>query len=249
MNARPTSLPREQANQLMRDEYQRCAELFASLDVADFERATECPGWDVRQMAAHILGMAEMVASMRETRRQQRIAVRRASSPAMVVDELTALQVDERADWSGARISARFAARWPKAAAGRRRVPGFIRRRSMYGARLNGSDETWTLGYLMDVILTRDPWMHRADISRAVCRPMVLTAEHDGVLVADVVAEWSERHGKDYRLHLTGPAGGDWQVGVNGPELELDAVEFCRVVSRRQGSVGLDYLLSTEVPF
>jgi hypothetical protein len=69
------------------------------------------------------------------------------------------------------------------------------------------------------------------------------------VLVADVVAEWSRRHGKDYTLHLTGAAGGTWTVGANGPHIELDAVEFCRVLSKRPGGATLDAVLSTEVPF
>jgi hypothetical protein len=32
---------------------------------------------------------------------------------------------------------------------------------------INGVPEPWTLGYLIDVILTRDPWMHRMDIAAA----------------------------------------------------------------------------------
>jgi hypothetical protein len=70
----------------------------------------------------------------------------------------------------------------------------------------------------------------------------VLTADHDGVLVDDVVHEWAERHGEPFTLHLTGPAGGTW--GSGGPKLEFDAVEFCRSISGR-GTAPFD----TEVPF
>ena len=66
------------------------------------------------------------------------------------------------------------------------------------------------------------------------------------MLIADVVAEWAERHGQPYRLHLTGPAGGTWSAGSGGPELELDAVEFCRVLSGRGAGEGL---LAQQVPF
>lgn len=48
------------------------------------------------------------------------------------------------------------------------------------------------------------------------------------------------------RLTLTGAAGGCWSFGAGGPSIELDAVEFCRVVSRREPGTGL---LDTEVPF
>ena len=75
---------------------------------------------------------------------------------------------------------------------------------------------------------------------------MVLSPAHDGRLVADVVAEWSRRHGHAYTLTLTGPAGGRWQVGERGENLELDALDFCWTVGSRQVRTGL---LATEVPF
>ena len=85
---------------------------------------------------------------------------------------------------------------------------------------VNGAEEPWTFGYLFETILTRDTWMHRIDTAEATGRPLVLTADHDGVLVADLVAEWAARHGAPFALHLTGPAGGTWSVGTGGEELE-----------------------------
>lgn len=246
MTALTASLDRATAMQLAATEYRRCAELLTSLDEREWATPTDCPGWDVRQMAAHMLGMVEMAASMREGIRQSKVAT---IDGRFDIDELTDLQVRERSDWCGARIAEQYAERSPAAVKGRRRTPWFIRRRPIPPMTINGSPEVWTMGYLFDVILTRDPWMHRMDISRVLGRTPELTADHDGVLVADVVAEWSRRHGKDYTLHLGGPAGGSWTVGVNGPHIELDAVEFCRVLSRRPGDVTLEALLSTEVPF
>jgi hypothetical protein len=84
-------------------------------------------------------------------------------------------------------------------------------------------EEPWTIGYLIDVILTRDPWMHRIDISRATGALPVLTPEHDGVLVDDVVRKWAQRHGQPFVLNLAGPAGGSWTIGkgaeIAGPGL------------------------------
>jgi hypothetical protein len=77
-------------------------------------------------------------------------------------------------------------------------------------------------------------------------QPMMLTAAHDGRLIADVVAEWSRRHGKPCRLTLTGLAGGSWQSGPSGEHLELDALDFCWTVSGRQPGTGL---LATPVLF
>jgi len=161
-------------------EYQRCADLLRSLDSRGWAAPTACPAWDVRQMAAHMLGMAEMAASIREGSRQRRAATVNGN---VDVDRLTALQVSERSGWSGPAISDRFAARAPKAVTGRRMTPGFIRRRTMIGGVINGVEEPWTLGYLIDVILTRDPWMHRLDICTALDRTPHLTADHDGVIV------------------------------------------------------------------
>ncbi len=109
--------------------------------------------------------------------------------------------------------------------------------------------EKWRLGYLIDTIYLRDLWMHRVDASRATGRPLELTAEHDGRIVADVVREWSERHGKPFELVLSGPAGGHYSSSAqsDGSEhLELDAVEFCRVLAGRAEGEGL---LATIVPF
>ncbi len=241
---RTPALPRHVAMRLAATEYQRFADLLGTLRPGDWARPTDCPGWDVRTIAAHALGMVEMAASIRENNRQLRLARHRGG---VFIDALTGLQVDERQHMTPEQITGRFAARALKAARGRRRAPGFIRRRVMPELqRVGGRDEVWTIGYLIDVILTRDPWMHRADIARATGAAHVLTADHDGVLIADVVAEWAARHRQPYTLHLTGPAGGTWGGGEGGPLIETDAVEFCRVLSGRGHADGL---LAVQVPF
>jgi len=241
---RVAALPREVAMRLAATEYQRFADMLRSLGPGDWAKPTECPGWDVRAMAAHALGMVEMAASIRETNRQLKLARSRGE---VFIDALTALQVDERAGMTPAQITARFAARAPKAARARRRTPGFVRRRTMPDRQqVGGRQEAWTIGYLVDVILTRDPWMHRADIARVTGADLVLTTGHDGVLVADVAAEWATRHGQPCTLHLTGPAGGTWCHGGGGPLIETDAVEFCRALSGRGPADGL---LAVQVPF
>lgn len=241
---RTAALPRGTAMRLAAAEYQRFLETLRALGPADWGRPTECPGWDVRAMAAHALGMVEMAASIRENYRQLKLARSRGG---VFIDALTALQVEERAGMTPAQITERFATRAPKAARARRRTPGLIRRRIMpIPQQVGGHEEAWTLGYLIDVILTRDPWMHRADIARATGAPHVLTAGHDGVIVGDVVAEWAARHGQHYTLHLTGPAGGSWTSGHGGPLIETDAAGFCRVLSGRGHASGL---LTIQVPF
>lgn len=237
---RTSALDRDTAMRLAETEYERVVALLDGLAPQDWAKPTDCPAWDVRAMAAHMLGMAEMSASIRESMRQVKAAEKRGG---VFIDALTDLQVAERVDMSPAGIAARYAEVAPRAVKGRRRTPWFVRRTRMGAAQvMNGIEEAWTLGFLIDVIMTRDPWMHRIDIARTTGAPLVLTADHDGVLVDDVVREWAERHGQPFTLHLTGPAGGTW--GSGGPALEFDAVEFCRALSGR-GTAPLD----TEVPF
>src|SRR5262249_26672641 len=156
----------------------------------------------------------------------------------------------ERTCGTPGQITDRSAAGAGGAVAGRRRTPPFVRSRTMPQLQdMNGAQEPWTFGYLIDVILTRDPWMHRLDIAAATGTEPQLTADHDGVIVADVVAEWADRHGKDFELTLTGPAGGTWRARAHGPSWTLDAVDFCRAIARRPASTTVDDLLNTEVPY
>ena len=241
---RAAVLSHDAAMHLAAAEYQRFADMLAALRRGDWTMPTECPGWDVRAMAAHALGMVEMAASVREGNRQVRHA-RRAGG--LFIDALTALQVEEHAHLTPTQITGRYAALAPKAARARHRVPGFIRRRTLpIPQQVGGRSEDWPVGYLLDVILTRDPWMHRVDIARATGAGHVLTADHDGSIVADVVTEWAGRHGQPFALRLTGPAGGSWASGGGRPLVQLDAIEFCRILSGRGHGDGL---LATQVPF
>jgi uncharacterized protein (TIGR03083 family) len=242
--SRRPALDRALAMQLAAAEYDRFVTLLRSLEADDWARPTECPGWDVRAMAGHVLGMTEMATSLRASLAQNAAAARAGGG----IDALTAHQVRRNAGLTTAELVDRFAAVAPRAVRGRRRMGGLLRRMTLPEDQVvGGRTERWTFGFLLDVVLTRDPWMHRVDISRAIGRDMELTPAHDGVLVADVVAEWATRHGRPYRLRLTGPAGGEWSSrDLAREELVLDAVEFCRVVSGRERGSGL---LAQQVPF
>ncbi|WP_244976007.1 maleylpyruvate isomerase family mycothiol-dependent enzyme [Nocardia huaxiensis] len=243
---RQPALDRPAAMALAATEYERITAAVARLRPDDWGKPTDCTEWTVHQMISHVVGMAAMAASVRENLRQNRIASKRPHGEAEMIDALTALQVREFGRRAPEELLALLRELGPKAARGRRRAPGLIRRRSMPESLVvNGIAEEWTFGYLIDVILTRDPWMHRIDLSRATGHDHDLTAEHDGRIVDDVVREWAQRHGKPYRLTLTGPAGGSWGSS-DGEALELDAIEFCRILSGRGTGEGL---LATQVPF
>jgi uncharacterized protein (TIGR03083 family) len=241
-----SAFDRGTAMRLAADEYVRLADLFADLTPEEWHRPTECPGWDVRAMAGHCVGMAQMVTSLRETGRQlvrSTVAARRSGRPQ--IDELTDLQVREHAGLPDHAVATAMRRTGRAAVEGRRRAPRLVRAATFVDDSA-GAKEKWRVGFLFDTILTRDPWTHRGDVCRATGRELVLTPEHDGRIVADVVAEWARRHGRPFSLTLTGPAGGHWQAGTDGEVWELDAVEFCRILSGRAAGEGL---LATAVPF
>jgi uncharacterized protein (TIGR03083 family) len=238
-------LRHREAMRLAATEYSRVVSAAEQLSPEDWSKPTDNPLWDARAMLAHVLGMMEMVASVREMVRQQTAAGKAAKrSGAYPIDELTELQVQKHADDSPAELVARLRATAPKAVRGRSRVPGIMRALPMDpGPPVEGK---WKMGYLLDVILTRDPWMHRVDLSRATGREFVTTEDHDRRLIADVVAEWARTHGQPFTLVLAGPAGGTYTQGDDGERYELDAVEFCRILSGRGTGTGL---LTQGVPF
>jgi uncharacterized protein (TIGR03083 family) len=103
-----------------------------------------------------------------------------------------------------------------------------------------------SLRHLNVSVYNRDIWIHRVDICRATGRALELSAEHDGRIVEDVVAEWAAKHRRPFRLQLEGPAGAVYVQGTGGDKLRLDAVEFCRALSGRTPGTGL---LATPVLF
>jgi uncharacterized protein (TIGR03083 family) len=247
---RRSALDRDVAMRLAATEYDRFLDQLSTLSPSDWAARTACPAWDVRELATHVLGMAEMSASLREQLHQTRASGRAAkASGAPLINELNALQVRERARLTPDQVVERFAKVGPRAAKGRRRTPGLLRGRTMPGEQPTGPNapgEPWSFGFLIDVVLTRDTWMHRIDIARATGLEPVLTADHDGVLIDDAVREWGGRHAQPCTLVLTGPAGGSWTFGSGDLALSADAVDFCRSVSGRDPLPGL---LATPVPF
>lgn len=241
-HARRPQLDRDVAMRLAATEYARVADLLDGLTAQQWAAPTDCPGWDVRAMAGHMLGMMQMVASVPELMRQQATATRRAKRDGgMMIDALTGLQVEKNAALSPTELVAEVRATAPRAVRNRRRTPAVLRAQTMQ----DETDGWWTFGYLFDVILTRDPFMHRVDISRATGVPMEESADHEGVIVDDVVREWAGRHRMPYVLELSGPAGARWQEG-DAERVAMDPFEFCRAISGRAPATGL---LSTQVPF
>lgn len=232
------------AEQIARAVNERLLALLEQLQPADWEAPTECPGWTVSDMVGHIIGAAKAGGSFRETVRQQLWAMRhKGEYDGNDLDATNALQVrDHQGLTPSDRVEALRAA-LDKAVAGRMHFPRPLRRIRVTlaptGSTAEGMPSSLTLGHLMEVIYTRDVWLHHVDIARATGRPLPLDEAVDGRIVEDVVREWAGRHNRPFELVLTGPAGGVFRQGERGPRLEHDAVEFCRALSGRAPADGL----------
>ncbi len=234
----PDRIARPEAKMIAEEEFRRFAALVASLTPDEWILPTDCTGWDVRTMALHVLGSADAQASFPEFVHQFRrgVPLNKEIDSHHWVDGLNELQIRERSDLSDAEIVAQLAAVGPKAVKGRWRTPWPMR----YAPISFGPPIGWApLKYLLDVGFTRDVWAHRIDICGATGRAMELSPDHDGRLVADIVAEWASLHGQPFELVLEGPAGGKFEQGVDGERVEIDAVEFVRVLAGRRPGTGV----------
>ena len=141
---RTARLERDVAMRLAATEYERVVETLAGLTADQWAAPTDCPGWDVRAMAGHVLGMTQMAASLpemaassspsqRRGRRDERAHHRRADrAPGGEERDLSTDEVVEAMRRTG-----------PRAARGRRRTPGFVRRRTVPEEQVFGDQREW----------------------------------------------------------------------------------------------------------
>jgi len=118
-------LGHQEAMILAATEFDRMAAQLQALAPRDWAQPTVCELWDVRAMAAHVLGMAEAQASFRQFAHDFRAAGKRSSGK--MIDEMSATQVRERTAMTPGAIVSRLAAVAPKAVRARRRTPAPVR--------------------------------------------------------------------------------------------------------------------------
>jgi uncharacterized protein (TIGR03083 family) len=232
---------------LQHEELRRFLTLLRSLSAADWSRRTDCPEWDVRQVALHVLGQLAGAASPFTGYHQHRAGKRRRRQlGGSLVANVNAAQVAERDVLTHDRIVDALERVGHKGINRRRKLIGWFRRHmTLDNGRIPA--ERWTLGYTVDIVALRDLWMHRIDIARASERLLEVSADHDRLIVADVVRDWATRHHKPFSLVVLGPAGGWYSAGAEAGERHtIDAVELCRILGGRAPGSGL---LTTPVPF
>jgi uncharacterized protein (TIGR03083 family) len=220
-------------------EAQATLALLRTLGDGDWTRPTDCTEWDVRSLVAHLVAQCEGSIHLGTLLRRQLVGGRRypAKPP---VDAHMAVGIDDHRAASGPELVERFALLWPRAVRARRRRPRPLRRVKIDSG-VPGQPR-WRLDYLLDVILTRDLWMHRIDLARATGRPVVI-GEHDRQIVAQIIRDlalaWSAA---PVALELTGRAGGAWLVGSGDPVavVQADTVAYLRALSGRDDAVTLE---------
>lgn len=213
--------------------------MLRALSPEQWSTPTECTRWDVRAMAAHVIGSAASQASPREFFRQKRAGNRiceELESP-FWWDGMNELQVRERATSTTAQLIAEWDAVSAKALRSRSKLP-----RPIAGLKLLKLPEPvgrQPLSYLFDIGFTRDVWAHRIDIAQATATEPDHDAVHDGRLLADIVAEWAATHGEPFTLVIAGPAGGTYVQGTGGDEIRIGVVDFVRTLAGRTTGGGV----------
>jgi len=233
----------DEAMRLTAMENARLLAQLRGLEDEQWQAPTDCAGWTVRDVAVHLIASAQAQANPLEFVRQVLAGRKLTAQIGGVhwVDGLNEAQLRARTGWTSAMLPDLWERASASALKARRRMPAPVRALPLLpiGTGLGVHIGWQPLAYLFDIGFTRDVWMHRIDIARAAGIPPELTSEHDGRIVADLLAEWSGRHVQTYTLTLTGPAGGEFRAGTGGEPQTVDAVEFARILSGRAEGPGI----------
>lgn len=233
--------PGAEADSLALAAYAQLLDLLSGMRTQDWDATTECAPWTVRDMVAHMAGAAAGHASLPVMIKQSVQGARhKGEFEGNSLDAMNEMQIRSQEGLTGEQLSVRLRELTPRAVRGRHRRArwaGFIAIPIDSTGSTAGFPSKVSLGHLCAVVLTRDVWMHKFDIARALgtTAPMDST---DTRLVADVAHEWQQQHGRPVRLELSGPAGGSYAWGAGGPVLDMDAVDFCRIAAGRRPEHG-----------
>ncbi len=249
-----------QAEGITRADRQRCRlhrdsereswrEFLATLDGDEWHRPTVCDAWDVADIVGHLCGQAEDVIRPWSFPVRYRKA-KRVYPEVVRLDAHMMVQADAHRGTPPDVLRARFDRLWGKATRMISRSPAAIRRISIPIEGMPGF-ESIALGYVWDILLARDLWMHRDDVCQALGRPFD-AGPYGGELVAQVVLDlvggpfWGDR--PTVVLELTGPGGGVYQLGAGEPvaTVRTDAVGYMRTVSGRDDHPVVDLVDGDE---
>lgn len=188
--------------------------LCAGLDDAQWTRPTECPGWTVKDVVSHLIGIEAMMIG--------RPATAHRAAPVAHVRNLLGEMNEHEVDARRGRTGPEVLAEWREIAVIQR-------------GRLAAADDDWFAtptdtpagpGTFEDftAIRTLDAWVHEQDIRRAIGRP-----GHDTGPAAELTIDRLARQlpmvvgkraaageGRSAAVVLDGPVSRRWTVAVSG---------------------------------
>lgn len=246
------ALGHDEATSMATEELDRFLTALDELSPDDWQLPTACELWNVQGIVAHVVGAAASYARWSEFARQWSPRVqwpyRRAGFATL--DAINQIQVDDREGSRPDQLIAELRTVGPRAIATRRRVPAAIRAIRMPMPVLG----VVPIGYVTDLVYTRDMWVHRLDLARATDRSMTLTAAHDGRMIAlmmhDLALALAPRLGDlAISFDLTDPAGGRFRLGstdVPAATLRLDALDFAWLAAGRSQAAEMRGLVTVD---
>ncbi|MFC9695049.1 maleylpyruvate isomerase family mycothiol-dependent enzyme [Kribbella sp. NPDC056951] len=233
-------------------------DLLASINGSEWQRRTVCDEWDVADIAGHMIGQAEDVNIPWSFPRRMRKA-KRAYPTKPKFDRHMMVQADEHRGTPPDELRSTFDQVWAKATRKILRNPGLVRRMSFSVDEYPGF--SLDLGYVQDILLSRDLWMHRDDICQALGRPFD-AGRYGEEMIAQVMRDvidgpfWGDRPAVD--VELTGQGGGTYRLGRGEPvgHAAVDAVGYMRTLSGRDDeplvsgdSAAVEAVATCRMPF
>ncbi|WP_329002466.1 maleylpyruvate isomerase family mycothiol-dependent enzyme [Kribbella sp. NBC_00709] len=240
-------------------ELQAWHEVLASIEGDEWRRRTVCDEWDVADVTGHLIGQAEDVLRpwsfpLRDFK------AKRKYPDNVLLDAHMMIQADDHRGTPPAELRALFDRRWAKATRRISSSPELFRRMTVKLEGIPGF-ERLDLGYIQDILLARDLWMHRDDVCQALGRPFD-AGPYAEEIVAQVMYDvidgpfWGERPAVE--VQLTGQGGGTYQLGRGAPVglAAVDAVGYMRTLSGRDDApavsgdpVAAEAVASCRMPF
>jgi uncharacterized protein (TIGR03083 family) len=220
------TVTKDEAYELLQTSLARFLELIETLEPDDWQKPTACTAWNVRDMVAHQAGGYASGTGYKEMIRQ---GMRFPKRDQLIEDAINEFQLQERADRSPEELVAELREVGPVAA---QKWAHEFRFAKMI-AIPHPIAKTLSFRYLMEIIHSRDTWMHRLDICRATRREFEQTREHDGriaeLVMLDVAKILGKKHSElSLTFDMTGIAGGVWTIGKDEPvaTIRMDVLDF-----------------------
>lgn len=178
----------------------RYLSLLEELSPDEWDAATVCDPWTVKDVSTHLLAWADALCSPRALASQGRAALQRRKLFANLLDAQNDAQVEAGRAYSTDEVLRRMRVMLPRAARLRRRLGGALHYVPGYASFVGG---WFNLGYLLNAIFPRDLLVHRLDVCAATGRETSFDPASARV-ATDMLKDWARRTGADATVVLDG---------------------------------------------